>query len=327
MVGGIWQTYSAVRGFTITAPVAPTLIAPTGTIMDTTPTYSWSKLTGATQYQYALLKGTTPVYTMTVAASACGTTVNCVQTPTSVLSLGAYTWKVRALIAGVWKPFSAVKAFTLINGFNSQFTTDAVGWIPQNGAWTLGSGFYQSLGLAGKYVSTAYAASYPTFTYEVKLLRTGCVGCESVIFFRGAPSPINSVGDWNNAYELGISNDGYYYLGYQRNNAWTFIQDWTANPAITSGWNTVKVTMNGGFIHIFINGVQIGYGTNFTLFNTGRVGVGYFRSTTSTGDSLKIDYATLNAVAPASSPSTEGINFNELNWTSSAKPMGHNTAP
>ena len=56
MVGGVWKAYSAFKTFTVKVPV-PTPQSPTGTITDTTPTYKWTKVTGATQYRYQLVTG------------------------------------------------------------------------------------------------------------------------------------------------------------------------------------------------------------------------------------------------------------------------------
>jgi hypothetical protein len=92
--------------------VIPTILFPKGIITDTTPTYKWEKLDKATKYQYQLLKGTKIIYTKTVPASACGAT-QCTNTPTTVLSLGTYKWKVRALIGGRWKSYSPSALFTL----------------------------------------------------------------------------------------------------------------------------------------------------------------------------------------------------------------------
>ncbi len=100
--------------YSLVAQTVPNLlITPSGTISDITPTYTWGKIYGATQYEYQLYKGTTWVYTNSVLLSACGTKVNCVSTPTKVLTTGSYKWKVRAFMGGVWKPFSADKLFTV----------------------------------------------------------------------------------------------------------------------------------------------------------------------------------------------------------------------
>jgi len=91
----------------------PVIRAPIGVITDTTPTYTWTKISGANYYRYQLLNGKTPVYTQTVtAASVCGTTL-CSSTPTTTLGYATYTWQVQALVGGAWKPYSAYQTFTV----------------------------------------------------------------------------------------------------------------------------------------------------------------------------------------------------------------------
>jgi hypothetical protein len=85
---------------------------PTSFSSDNTPTYQWSKIPGATQYQYQLWQGTAPVYTKLVASSACGA-ASCTNTPTNTLSLGVYKWRVQAKVNGVWKQYSAYKPFSV----------------------------------------------------------------------------------------------------------------------------------------------------------------------------------------------------------------------
>jgi hypothetical protein len=110
MVGGTWGSYSAYKTFTLT--LIPTPKSPSGTITDTTPTYKWTKVTVATQYRYELMKGIAVVYTKTVGSSACGA-ATCANTPTTVLSAGAYKWRVQAMVGGKWGAYSAYKAFSL----------------------------------------------------------------------------------------------------------------------------------------------------------------------------------------------------------------------
>jgi subtilisin family serine protease len=106
--GGVWKAWSAYKSFTVTTTPTPQL--PSGTITDDTPTYQWTKVGGATQYQYQLRQGATLIYTQTVAAGACGAA--CSHTPASALNTGNYQWRVRAFV-GSWSPFSAFKAFTV----------------------------------------------------------------------------------------------------------------------------------------------------------------------------------------------------------------------
>ncbi|MBI5825535.1 MAG: right-handed parallel beta-helix repeat-containing protein [Chloroflexi bacterium] len=100
----------------------PTAISPTDTTLDETPTYKWSKLNGATKYQYQLLQGATVIYTKTVPVSACGVSL-CANTPTTALSTGAYKWRIRSMIGGVWMNYSPYKSF-VISPAKSGFWSD-----------------------------------------------------------------------------------------------------------------------------------------------------------------------------------------------------------
>ena len=108
-----------------TVSTTPIPKSPAGTIADTTPTYKWTKIAGATQYRYQLVKGLTTVYTKAVLASAACTSTStvCSNTPTNVLSAGSYKWRVQAMVKGAWKAYSAYKAFTLASG------------LPKAGLW------------------------------------------------------------------------------------------------------------------------------------------------------------------------------------------------
>ncbi len=88
----------------------PAAIFPSGYVISRTPTYKWSIVPSATQYQYQLVKGTTVIYLKSAPSSACGSTY-CVAAPTTVLSYGSYQWRVRALVGGIWQAFSAYKSF------------------------------------------------------------------------------------------------------------------------------------------------------------------------------------------------------------------------
>ena len=296
-VGGIWKTYSASKTFTITNIPAP--LSPSGTISDTTPTFTWKRISGATQYNYILYKGSATVYNKTVASSACGSSsVNCSNTPTTVLSAGAYNWKVRAYVGGMWRSFSSSKSFTvtILSGFDSEFTSNASGWSPLKASWSLGSGYYQTLGVSGAVASSIHTSTYSTITYQVRFRRTGCSSCASIIYFRGNPSPLDSYGTWYNGYRLSVSNDGEFNVGYYKNGVWYFLVPWTTSSAVTSSWNTLKVTMNGNFIQLFINGTRVAWGT-VNVFSSGRVGIAVFNDS-STGNHLYVDWAKLSLTAP-----------------------------
>jgi hypothetical protein len=313
-VGGVWKTYSAYQSFTITN--IPTPQSPSGKITDTTPTFKWTKISGATQYQFAVYKGSTPKYTKTVASSACGTST-CSNTPTTTLSAGAYKWKVRAYVGGAWKTYSAYKSFTVTTpstGFNSQFTSNASGWTPVNGSWSVGSGTYQTLGLSGYNVSSAHSSNYSTLTYQVKMHRDGgCLTCANYLYIRGTPNPITAhpTYGWYKGYRFQYSNDGKFSIYRYDSGVAKSLVYWTDSSSVTSGWNTLKVTINvtNGFCQYFVNGTRVAYGT-LSTYTTGQVGFGFYRDTSS-GNHLYVDWATLVTTAPTSIVSGEGVQIND----------------
>jgi len=202
-------------------------------------------------------------------------------------------------MGGVWKAYSASKSFTLAaptTGFDSEFTSDAAGWTPLNGSWSVSGGSYHTPGLTDEFTTSKHSSNYNVLTYEVKLERTGCVGCSYGIFFNGAPSPITSTGRWNNGYGFYISNDSYTTIGMYQSGVWTALLPWTSY-SISTSWNTLKVTYNSsnGFVQFYINGTRIAHGT-FSTFTSGQVGVGVYRD--STAGTFYVDYAKLSMSAP-----------------------------
>ncbi len=110
-IDGGWKQYSYRKNFNIVVPVP---IAPVGTITDTTPVFEWTKVEGALRYRLQIYKVGTPcvLYTKVVEATACGET-NCLYELPEVLALGTYRWKVQSFIGEVWRPYSALKYFTV----------------------------------------------------------------------------------------------------------------------------------------------------------------------------------------------------------------------
>jgi len=76
----------------------PTLVSPSGEITDTTPTYTWNAVSGATWYQLVVTDstGTKIQQWYTVASAGCPSgTGACSVTPATALAAGAYQWKVQ----------------------------------------------------------------------------------------------------------------------------------------------------------------------------------------------------------------------------------------
>jgi hypothetical protein len=93
--------------------ITPITKSPYAVIVQTTPTFKWSKISGATAYQLQVFKGKKVVYTNTVSSKACKSST-CSNTPTKILSLGNnYKWRVRAKINGEWKLYSPYRSFSV----------------------------------------------------------------------------------------------------------------------------------------------------------------------------------------------------------------------
>jgi C1A family cysteine protease len=284
----------------MTTTKIPTPTAPVGTITDTTPTFSWSKVSSATKYQFSVYKGSSQKYTKTITSSSCSSS-NCSNTPTTVLPLGSYTWKVRAYIGGVWQGYSASTSFTVAasTAFDSEFTSNASGWTKVHGSWSVASGYYRATD-SGFWATSKHSNTYGTMTYQVKLKRTGTDYNTQGLIFDGTPTSLDKIGNWYNSYMFIYANDGEYSIWEIYNGTQYNLTGWIDSSYITSGVNTLKVTRNqtSQYTQFYINGYRVAYGT-LTDFSTGAVGVGFY-SDGSSGNKLYVDYAKLSLSAPSS---------------------------
>jgi hypothetical protein len=103
----------------IPLPAAPTLVAPSGTIGTTTPTYTFNAVAGATGYSVRLWDNTAGASTDTVwytpADAGCpGNTGTCtIPQPTPLVNGQSYSWYARARNSTGNGPWSAYKSFTV----------------------------------------------------------------------------------------------------------------------------------------------------------------------------------------------------------------------
>ncbi len=96
-------------------PSAPTLISPSGTINDSTPTYTWNSVSasGLNRYQVQVTdSGEATVYDDGYDPNDC-TGSTCSLTPPGGLANGQYTWHVRARTGSGWGPWSNELVFTV----------------------------------------------------------------------------------------------------------------------------------------------------------------------------------------------------------------------
>lgn len=297
-------------------PTTPITVAPRGTISDTTPTFKWSKIYNATQYTVQAYKGSTLVINKTVSSSACSGYV-CSYTPSTALAKAAYTWKVRSYVGG-WHSYSTAVSFTVAApsnaaAFSSPFTSNATGWTPVKGSWSIGSGYYTTKGINGKFASTAHSGVYNTASYTVKMRRQTNANNSNGLFFHGTPSSINPDDfSWNNGYLFVYVNSGYYSIWKAVGGQFDSLVSWTGTSYINAyDWNTLQIKYQDALVKFYINGHLVAYGTDSSL-PQGQVGITMFGDSSLT--QLNVDSASVatSFTMSASEDATGAVNFNEV---------------
>jgi hypothetical protein len=186
--------------------------------------------------------------------------------------------------------------------FNSTFDTSSSGWNVTAGTWTLGSStywtYYSSPGGENAWSGIARPSDYGDVTFEVRMKRTGCQGCENAIIVRGAtspmePDPIHSADQWPVGYRFQYHNSGMYRI-WKMNSGDVNDRELelgTSPAIIPGGWNKVKVVAVGTFLRYYINDVMVWCGTDGML-SVGKVGIEFY-SYDADGNRLYVDRARL----------------------------------
>lgn len=260
--------------------------------------YIWTAVSGATQYQLQVYQGASAILDSAYGATACVSGTCSVRHEVD-LNNGDYNWRVRALVGGAWQAYTPWQGFSVsVNntGFNSPFTSEADGWVVHKGTWALeSSNYYSTLGVSGKAATISHINDYTTLTYEVRMKRTGCAGCANVIAIRGNPA-LDATGWWNTEYTFDYTNTGLFSVWRDSYGTYTALKNWTSSAAIVrGGWNVLKVTADSSTLKFYINGTLVWSGVD-SSYPSGRVGIGMYRDTLSSGNKLFVDYAKLDTL-------------------------------
>lgn len=237
-----------------------------------------------------------------------GQTVNVVQGATTPVT-GAYVLDTTggANLMNLGIPTVAnVPGFN--GGFVEQFTAASVldNWTQNSLAtWTVANGYASVTGTSsGNYLNLAYQnQNYSTLDYSVKMRRTGTSAKAdfNAIYFRGASTPQDSVGDWNSGYWFAYSNNGYFTIYMGQNDVWSCLVNLTQSSAIVpDDWNVLRVTASGSSLQFYINGTSV-YSITDTTLSSGQVGI---EMSDADGGILAVDSALLSTAVPqVSTPS------------------------
>jgi hypothetical protein len=271
---------------------------PHGIITDTTPTYRWTKIEGATSYQYQVWSGATKVLDRTPATSSCGWEF-CSRTPDLELDYKAYKWRVRAMTGGIWSAWSAYMDFLVSPpSFYSSFNGSKAGWQAiGTSVWhTNDTTLYTYPEHAGDY-SAIYNTNgmYTDFTYSASFKSKGLALLDQFLVFRAGThiNPVN--GDWFPAYVFGIT--GEYMVGVfkiDETGDYFVIHNWDGLGPINTGYNTLKVTAKGDSFRCYLNGVLV---VSFTDddFPRGLVGLKAYKDF-ETNNAFIVDWAMMKVL-------------------------------
>jgi hypothetical protein len=127
--------------------------------------------------------------------------------------------------------------------------------------------------------------------------RSGCGTCGHGIIVRGVPEPLGSGNRWHEGYAFYIDRGGSFSVVKFENGALTVLQAWTSTPAIIPGdaWNILRVVAEGPDLQFYINGTAVWSGSD-PSFSSGRVGLLMYRTPSSIGDLLRVDWARLTSI-------------------------------
>jgi hypothetical protein len=288
-------------------PGAATLVSPSGTINDTTPTYTWNAVSEASYYRlYVYKDGSGIVHDRWYASSSVTSGSTCSVTPSTALSTGDHIWWIKTWNSSGNGPWSSGMNFTVSStggGFNEQFNSgSAKNWDRDSGTWNVVyNQWYYTAGVAGKTSYTTYKDTYSNFDYQARLWRYNSDVRANRLFVRVSGKTL-STGWPSNCYAFQYMTNGQYSVWKSVGGTLTPLQSWTNTSAIHTGnaWNELRVYANGSNFRFFINGTQVWSGSDSSL-SSGRVGLGMYKSSTSSSDGFYVDWATLEVVKSAPS--------------------------
>lgn len=242
-----------------TISYVPVLQSPRGTVLVTVPTYTWTRVSGATKYQFQLYTGTTKVLDRVPGSSTCVSTT-CSFKPSSTLGYNVYKWRVRAMVAGIWNSYSAFKFFTVSTpSFDTQFNSGSTeGWARKTGGtWNLTGTYYQTDGLPDRWTDAFYSnGQFTDFDYSARVFRYG--NDITYLAVRMGSSIGGYYQAWYPGYVFGYTNMGYYAIWKLTSTGVEIAIADGLTPAINkNGWNTLRVKAVGNKFWFYINGTSI----------------------------------------------------------------------
>jgi len=252
--------WSATAAFTATSIPGAQTIKPRGTIQDHTPEYKWTKISGATSYQFQVIKrGGDVLIDKTDNSPDCDATA-CYNTPNYYLKDSPYKWRVRAKVGGVWSAYCPWKRFYVSNPFVANFTNSLDDFRVKSGTWNKSSTAMYTDGTPWQFSSIYHKGSiYDDITFTARIKREYDQHYANFLAIRTGVKVNPGDSDIYWSYMFGYSNDGYYSIwARDKANLLYELQPWTYSSAIIDGgWNTLKVTSSDATFKFYINSTKV----------------------------------------------------------------------
>lgn len=296
-------------------------------VMTRTPKFYFTPLVGASQYHVVVVDVmATPdkIVGNSYGTGNCTKYICYLQSSTALKTLryeassgGFYIWYVEAMVGGAWQGLSSGALFAVMSsGFTSDFNLNTKKWVPIYGTWTrTDKGFYKGVGPAGSMTSAMQKEIFMNnYVYEATLKRKVESDSFNRIIFMGNPDPLLSNSSWDTGYYFGYYNSGAWGLWRRDGSSGTnLIYDLVPSLAIEPfKWNKLTVWTDYPFIHLWINGVYLGYVEDDT-YGSGYVGVGMYENDSAVSpllvDSAKLYYSTIAPFAITGAVLGEPLNL------------------
>lgn len=203
------------------------------------------------------------------------------------------------LVAGVAQATPANAAIPA--GWSNDFTTHANGWSSVRGTWVRNAalGEWRGTGIPGYWASSRHTGSFADFAYTVRMRREGTNAAlaSNSIFIRGDTSSLNAAGEWVPLDVFSVTNSGMASVWrVNTDGSHTVLMPWTSYPFLASApWKTMRVTAQGTFLVLEINGRRLWAGRDNLSYGSGVPGIGFFTEEGSTGR-LRVDSASMNVI-------------------------------
>jgi M6 family metalloprotease-like protein len=329
-----YGSWSLPKSFKLTAgnttPGAVTLISPSGSITDSTPTYTWNAVSNSTWYYLWANDSTGNVikkwYTAVQAGCTSGTGT-CSITPTTTLANGAGKWWIRTwntIGYGLWsagKNFNVTSLTSKACNINATFASNSLGWAQNSDTWTVGTGYYYTPGTASSaYATSTYTPSASCSNLDVtakqwrNTANAGNMANANALLIRASGS-VSADGLNANYYAFQWTRDGRYSVWKRVAGVSAAVKGWTATTAVNaSGWNTIRAVAVGSSLKYYLNGTLVWSGSDTSL-STGSVGVREYKADTTTPLGFWVDFVTS---APAASPDSALSSASTESGTSSS---------